>query len=167
MDALKRACMGLPDDHPAKLAHETYPVGGIRIESLAFVNCPRSLRAMIELCFKRVDPKLPFIIFENEKHSYGEVWKRVSALASTLKNDLDVGVGDRVSISMRNYPEWCFAFLAAACAGAIVVPLNSWWKHEEMAYGLKDSGTKVLFCDAERLAYASGALAELCIRKLS
>lgn len=119
---------------------------------------------MIELCFKRVDPKLPFIIYENEKHSYGEVWKRVSALASALKNDLNVGVGDRVCISMRNYPEWCLTFLAAACAGAIVVPLNSWWKHEEMAYGLKDSGTKVLFCDAERLAYASAALAELRIR---
>jgi len=30
------------------------------------------------------------------------------------------------------------------------VPLNAWWKGEELEYGLEDSGARVLFCDAER-----------------
>ena len=38
---------------------------------------------------------------------------------------------------MRNYPEWCVAFWAAACVGAVVVPLNAWWVSDELEYGLK------------------------------
>jgi long-chain acyl-CoA synthetase len=51
---------------------------------------------------------------------------------------------------MRNFPEWSLAFWAAAAAGAVVVPLNAWWTAPELEYGLADSGTRVLFADAER-----------------
>jgi long-chain acyl-CoA synthetase len=59
--------------------------------------------------------------------------------------------GDRVAIAMRNFPEWSVAFWAATAAGAVVVPLNAWWTGHELVYGLQDSGSTVLFCDAERL----------------
>lgn len=64
---------------------------------------------------------------------------------------------------MRNYPEWCISFLAITSIGAIIVPLNSLWKGAEMTYGLQDSGTKLLFCDGERLGYAADALKQLQI----
>jgi long-chain acyl-CoA synthetase len=51
---------------------------------------------------------------------------------------------------MRNFPEWAFSFWAATCLGAVVVPLNAWWTGPELAYGLADSGTKVLLTDGER-----------------
>src|SRR5437764_6636380 len=51
---------------------------------------------------------------------------------------------------MRNFPEWSLAFWAAAVAGAVVVPLNAWWTKPELAYGLEDSGSKVVFVDGER-----------------
>jgi acyl-coenzyme A synthetase/AMP-(fatty) acid ligase len=51
---------------------------------------------------------------------------------------------------MRNYPEWPLTFIAATSIGAIAVPMNSWWQAKEMAYGLGDSGARVLFCDVER-----------------
>ncbi|MES2905209.1 MAG: class I adenylate-forming enzyme family protein, partial [Pseudomonadota bacterium] len=47
-------------------------------------------------------------------------------------------------------PEWPVAFFAAAVIGAIVVPLNAWWTSEELVFGMADSGSKVLICDAER-----------------
>ena len=53
---------------------------------------------------------------------------------------------------MRNYPEWMLAFTAATSVSAIAVAMNSLWNADEMAYGLTDSGAKVLFADAERLA---------------
>ena len=165
MDALRHACLKVPEQHPAKLAHEEYPCGGKIIRTLAFVNAPKSLREFIELSFSRVDPNLPFLIFNEETLSYGDVYVRVCALATSLVHDFGVGFGDAVAISARNYPEWCLAFLAAACAGAVVVPINSWWKESEMAYGLKDSKTKVFFCDVERLTYASSALKRLGIRE--
>ena len=63
--------------------------------------------------------------------------------------------GDRVSICMRNYPEWCIAFIGVTAIGAIAVPLNGWWKDKELEYGLEDSGSKVIICDEERLGYAA------------
>src|SRR5439155_208564 len=71
-------------------------------------------------------------------------------LARRLVDDYGVQKGDRVAIAMRNFPEWVLAFWAAAVAGAVVVPLNAWWTGEELAYGLTDSGAKLLFADAER-----------------
>jgi long-chain acyl-CoA synthetase len=32
----------------------------------------------------------------------------------------------------------------------VAVPLNAWWTAGELEYGLQDSGSRVLFCDAER-----------------
>jgi long-chain acyl-CoA synthetase len=33
----------------------------------------------------------------------------------------------------------------------VVVPLNAWWSSDELAYGLADSGTSIVFVDEERL----------------
>ena len=70
--------------------------------------------------------------------------------SSDLVDDHCVRPGDRVAIAMRNFPEWSLAFFAAASIGAVVVPLNAWWTGPELEYGLADSGSVVLFCDAER-----------------
>ena len=51
---------------------------------------------------------------------------------------------------MRNLPEWVIAFWASIAVGAVVVPLNAWWTGPELAYGLSDSGTAVVFVDEER-----------------
>ena len=72
--------------------------------------------------------------------------------------------GDRVAIVMRNFPEWSIAFWAAAAAGAIVVPLNAWWTADELEYGLQDSGSKVVFVDAERLDRLTDVLPKLDLR---
>jgi long-chain acyl-CoA synthetase len=45
--------------------------------------------------------------------------------------------------------------------GAVAVPLNAWWRGEELAYGLRDSGTKVLIADEERRRRVSERRAEL------
>jgi hypothetical protein len=44
--------------------------------------------------------------------------------------------GDRVAISMRNYPEWIFAFTAVLSIGAVAVAMNAHWQAEDMAYAL-------------------------------
>jgi acyl-CoA synthetase (AMP-forming)/AMP-acid ligase II len=62
---------------------------------------------------------------------------------------------------MVNLPEWPVAFFAITALGAIAVPLNAWWTGQELAYGLADSGAKVLICDAERRDQIAPHLAEL------
>ena len=74
---------------------------------------------------------------------------RCRAGAATHRRPRRAG-GDRVAVAMRNYPEWVFSFWAAASLGAVVVPLNAWWTGPELAYGLADSGTRVILADGER-----------------
>ena len=52
---------------------------------------------------------------------------------------------------MRNLPEWPMVFFAITTIGAIAVPLNAWWTGAELAYGIRDSGAKVVIVDGERL----------------
>src|SRR3546814_16788317 len=41
-------------------------------------------------------------------------------------------------------------FFAITTIGAIAVPLNAWWTGAERAYGIRDSGAKLLIVDSER-----------------
>ena len=72
--------------------------------------------------------------------------------------------GDRVAIATRNLPEWVVAFWAAQAIGAVVVPLNAWWTGPELAYGLADSGSVVLFADDERAERVAPHLGETGVR---
>ena len=92
-----------------------------------------------------------FVVYEDERASYEAWYRAVAALAHHLRA-LGVAKGDRVALAMRNLPEWPVAFFAATVIGAICVPLNAWWTGAELAYGISDSGAKLLICDAERLA---------------
>lgn len=113
----------------------------------AFRNAPPTLRALFETA--RSDQ--PFVLYEDERLTFEEAWQQAARIATLLKREYGVTKGDRVAISMRNYPEWVTSFMAASSLGAIAVAMNSLWQPEEMAFGLNDCGAKVLLADAERL----------------
>jgi long-chain acyl-CoA synthetase len=113
-----------------------------------FVNAPTSLRQVYQDAVSDVE----FVVAEDQRWTFAEFWNDAATIGHLLVHDLGVRKGDRVAISMRNYPEWMLAFTAATSVGAIAVAMNSLWNADEMAYGLTDSGAKVLFADAERLA---------------
>ena len=120
----------------------------IRGRSLrVFKNAPASLR---ELFADAVSDKT-FIVYETDRLTFAEAWARAGRIGGLLVRDYGVQPGDRVAISMRNYPEWILAFMAVTSIGAIAVAMNALWQPDEMAYGLSDSGAKVLFADQERL----------------
>ena len=112
-----------------------------------FVHAPATLRQLFEDA--RSDAE--FIVFGDERLSYEAAWQRASQIGHVLVHELGVVPGDRVAISMRNYPEWILTFMAATSVGAIAVAMNALWQPEELGYALQDSAPKVLFADAERL----------------
>ena len=113
-----------------------------------FVNAPVSLRQVYEEARSDVE----FIVADDQRWTFAEFWNDAAKIGHLLVDELGVTKGDRVAISMRNYPEWMLAFTAATSVGAIAVAMNSLWNAEEMSYGLNDSGASVIFADAERLA---------------
>jgi len=92
----------------------------------------------------------PFVVMGDERYSYAEAHTLASQFAAALVARYGVTPGDRVAIAMRNNPQWMLAFLGAVLAGAVVVPMNSWWTGEELEYGLEDSGARVVVVDPQR-----------------
>ncbi|MER6949948.1 class I adenylate-forming enzyme family protein [Nonomuraea sp. NPDC000554] len=111
-------------------------------------HAPVHFRALLEM--SRFHGDKVFLVYEDEHITFEEHYRRAATLAGRLVEQYGVSKGDRVAIAMRNYPEWVVAFSAALAAGAIAVPLNAWWTEPELAYGVRDSGAKVLIADGER-----------------
>jgi long-chain acyl-CoA synthetase len=129
------------------LAVTTATIDGI--EQTVFANTPKNLRQIYLLGLQAKDKD--FLVYEQERFTFGESLAAAEAMAQALLNRYQIKHGDRVAICSRNYPEWCLAYMAASMIGAIVVPMNSWWQSSELVYGLKDSGSKLLFADQERI----------------
>ena len=113
----------------------------------AFLNAPASLREL----YDQARSDATFIVYEDERLSFEAVWRRAGRLATCLIEEHGIQKGDRVAISMRNYPEWIIAFEATTAIGAIAVAMNALWQPDEMAFGLNDCGARVLIADGERL----------------
>jgi long-chain acyl-CoA synthetase len=128
----------------------------------AWKNAPPTLRHILESS-RRFSDRV-YIAYEDEQLTFGDHYRLVGALATRLVKDFGIGRGDRVAIAMRNYPEWSAAFWAIVSIGAVAVPLNAWWTGDELAYGIKDSGSRLLFADAERAERVAGRIGELGLK---
>ena len=129
-----------------------------------FKNIQSSLRQAFDE--SRLHGDKTFLVYEDETWTFSQVMARVDEIADALVNRYGVGKGDRVAIAMRNYPEWIFTFAAVTSVGGIAVCMNAWWTAEEMAYGLEDSGAKVLMADIERARTAEASLAKFGVKAI-
>jgi acyl-CoA synthetase (AMP-forming)/AMP-acid ligase II len=144
-----------------------YKVGSATIRGndyRVFENAPPSLVGIFAQGASHGDKD--FIYFEDETWSHARLWAETLRFASALKDGLGVKKGDHVAIAMRNYPEWCAAFMAIISLGAVVVPLNAWWRAEELRYGLKDSGARIVIVDDKRFAFIREFTGELGLKTL-
>jgi long-chain acyl-CoA synthetase len=123
------------------------------------------LRALFDSA--RARGEATFLVYEDERLSFAEVMSRVDALGAALVSHYGVRPGDRVAIGMRNYPEWVIAFAAITSISAISVSLNAWWTSDELDYALRDSGSRLLIADAERVARVAPLLPALDLRVLA
>ncbi|MGB2059502.1 MAG: class I adenylate-forming enzyme family protein [Alcanivorax sp.] len=112
-----------------------------------FRNTPRNLREL----FESTRSDATFLVYDSERYTFDETQRAAARVSNLLINRYGIRKGDRVAISMRNFPEWVFAYNAITSIGAIAVALNALWEPEEMAFGLEDCGARVLFADQERL----------------
>jgi acyl-CoA synthetase (AMP-forming)/AMP-acid ligase II len=132
----------------------------------AFSAAPPSLREFFATFFAINGPK-EFLVFNDERLTFEQVHARGLEFAAMLQHRHGIAKGDRVAITMRNYPEWIIAFIGILQLGAIAIPMNAWWTADELDYGLKDSGARLVIADEERarrLAALSCSAAVLTVR---
>src|SRR5262245_35107646 len=143
---------------------EMFPIDTVVIRGVptkVFRNAPASLRAIWDL--SAMFATNTYLVNGDERVTYAEAHREVRAVARFLAEH-GVQTGDRVAIATRNHPEWVVAFWATQAVGAVTVPLNAWWTGPELAYGLADSGTTLLFADDERVERVAPHLAQTNVR---
>ncbi|WP_185965177.1 class I adenylate-forming enzyme family protein [Glacieibacterium frigidum] len=123
------------------------PVGGASLP--VFVNAPTNMRDYLALFFGAQAAK-EFVVYRDERHSFADIYAQAIRVAACLQHVHGIAKGDRVAIAMRNYPEWIVSFVAVVHLGAVAVPMNAWWRADELAYGLSDSGARLVIADEER-----------------
>jgi long-chain acyl-CoA synthetase len=103
-------------------------------------------------------------LFDGENRiRYAEILYKADKLAAYMA-DKGIGRGDKVALFLRNSPEFIYALFAVSKLGAILVPINTFLKGEELSYILEDSGTTLLIASTihEKVVLDSRA-DELCM----
>jgi len=78
------------------------------------------------------------LAFQGARWTFAEVDARVDAVAKGLLA-LGIAPGDKVALWMVNRPEWIDAMFAIMKIGAVLVPVNTRFRTEDMAYVLGQS----------------------------
>ena len=84
-----------------------------------------------------------FLLGEGGPVSYDRFDRITDSLAAGFR-DLGIRRGDRVAVLHHNSPYVFQAFMGAAKAGAVVVPVNTIYTSREIAHILTDSGARLL-----------------------
>uniref|UniRef100_UPI001F2C40A5 class I adenylate-forming enzyme family protein n=1 Tax=Sandarakinorhabdus rubra TaxID=2672568 RepID=UPI001F2C40A5 len=129
------------------LAVANQPVRGVTLP--VFSAAPPTMREFLATFFTAQGPK-EFLVFGEERLTFAEVYARSLKFAAMLQHRHGIAKGDRVGVAMRNYPDWVIAYCAILHMGAVCIPMNAWWTADEMAYGISDSGARLVIADEER-----------------
>lgn len=79
--------------------------------------------------------------------TYAELAARADAVAAGLAA-CGVRPGARVALLMGNRPEWVAAAFGVTAAGAVLVPLNTYYEPPELAYVLGHCGAEAIVCQS-------------------
>lgn len=117
-------------------------------ETPVFTKIPNVLSELYALGNEAAD--LPFLVYQQERYTFAESLDMAAKLATVLLTQYKIEPGERVAVCARNSPEWCLTYMAVTMIGGIIVPMNSWWQGSELEYGLRDSGSRLVFADSPR-----------------
>ena len=93
--------------------------------------------------------------------TWGQYWENVRLVAHGL-SALGVEPGDRVAIHSENRPEWLYADVGAVAIRAMSVGLYSTNPPAEVAYILRDSGSRVLIAEDQEQVDKALAVEDQC-----
>jgi len=88
-------------------------------------------------------PDADAVVFPDERLTYAELERRARRIAGGLIG-LGVKPRDRVGILMANSPDAIASIFAIALTGAIIVPINTRYRSQELPFVVTDAGVKVI-----------------------
>ncbi len=101
------------------------------------------------------------MVFQNGAATYHQLEQTSEKIAGGFLS-LGIGKGDKIAIWMAGYAEWAYVYFALARIGAIMVPVNTRYRPEEVEYVLNKSKASILVLKEEPNKNTIGRLRELC-----
>ncbi len=115
-----------------------------------YLDRPPSLVALLRASVERDAAATALLEVGGPSLSYRELWERAARVAGGLRG-AGVERGERVAIRLPNGIDWVLAFFGAQLLGAVVVPVNTRFTEEEVAYVVEDSGASYAFAPGASL----------------
>ena len=106
------------------------------------------------------EPDRTAVFFGDDVVTYGALREQTLALAAALRRDFGVRPGDRVGVFLKIRPEFIPVLFAILHAGAVAVPVNNFFKAEEVLHVLADAGAEVLITETALAEVVAGVRAE-------
>jgi len=91
------------------------------------------------------------IIYYGNRITYKDLLDHVEKLATYLKKQ-GIKKGDHVGIYMLNSPLWVISYFGILRANGVVVPINPFYKQQELEYITRDSKIKMIITSADKIA---------------
>src|SRR4051795_10009747 len=91
----------------------------------------------------------PAVVDGKQTWSYAEHDERVRRAAAAVRDELEIGEGDRVAVLLPNVHSMLELHYAVPGVGGVLVPLNTRLADKEYEYILEHCGAKVLVADRE------------------
>ncbi|MHB8994852.1 MAG: class I adenylate-forming enzyme family protein [Armatimonadota bacterium] len=104
-------------------------------------------------------PRSVAMVFEGRPWTYAEADALVARVAGWLAEVGGVGKGDRVLLALPNCPEFVIAYWATLRLGAVVAPVNTRLRADELQYVVQNCDAKVVVVHAQTEEAVRGALA--------
>ena len=119
----------------------------------------RTIGASLDEAVEQYGDEISYV-FANGEVTYNQL-KQTSDLLARGFLSLGVSKGDRVAIWMAGYAEWAFVYFALARIGAIMVPVNTRYRPDEIKYVLNKSKASLLVFKEEANKDYLGLLKQL------
>lgn len=95
------------------------------------------------------------VVHDNRRTTYAELWQYISRTAACLDQH-HIRPGDRVLLRLGNSLAYIVAYYAVLRLGAVVVPLNTGLKSEQLAHLVDHAQARALLHDGEESELAKG-----------
>ncbi|MDT5026287.1 MAG: hypothetical protein QOE61_2713, partial [Micromonosporaceae bacterium] len=104
-------------------------------------------------------PDRPFIVADDGALSYREAAQLCADVAAGLAA-LGLAPGERIGILLPNGLRWCATLLGAHAAGLCVVPLNTWYRRDELAGVARRAHLRTIVTQSEIFGFPTSAVVD-------
>jgi carnitine-CoA ligase len=117
-----------------------------------------SVREVIEQSAQKFGKK-KFLYCDENEISFEEI-NLISSKVASLFHELGVTKGDKVALYLPNCIEFIYCWFGLAKLGAVLVPINNFFKSNETSYVLDNSDSKIVVTDSNALEMVLGVREE-------